>query len=91
MIFESDSKQVIDAICGQTKEISWKIEAIIQDIKYVAARERFFKFLFVKREANKVADWISKNETFVLSCAAWIVNPSLELEALLNSDVNLLY
>ena len=61
IIFESDSQQLIKAILEPSGDISWKIEAFVNDIRMLSCNEQHLKFLFVKRSANKAANWVAKN------------------------------
>ena len=47
---------------------------------------RNYMYLIVKRTVNRVADWVLKNEQFVLFFPSWVVNPLLALVALLYCD-----
>ena len=86
VIFESDCKNLIDALKNDRSSCPWQIQVFIQDIDVLIRDEQYFVFNFISRSANRAADWISKNVNFLLFNPSWTCNIPAQLEAILYSD-----
>ncbi|KAB1213459.1 Coatomer subunit delta [Morella rubra] len=60
VIFEGDSKTVIDAITQESSPVDWSIRGIVADILLLRGCHSFWTFVHVKRDVNSVAHNLTK-------------------------------
>ena len=57
---ESDSKVCVDAILDVTGYVNWDISSLCNDAKTLGLNFVSYSFVWVRREANKVAHMMTK-------------------------------
>ncbi|GLT34103.1 hypothetical protein SLA2020_086440 [Shorea laevis] len=61
VISESDSQIVISSIQQPTKPLPWEVKSLLMNIRKLCDSHLGFKFSFVPRDGNKVADWVARS------------------------------
>ena len=84
---ESDSLLVVNICNMQSSIIPWEIRAIVEEIHILKNRLQNCNIRFLPRDANSVADWLSKNVASVF-CEGIMSRVPEELSHLLVVDVN---
>ncbi|XP_026404968.1 uncharacterized protein LOC113300021 [Papaver somniferum] len=72
VIFELDTKLVVDAMLGDALNIDWRLHNLILDIKNVLKLHISWQCSYVPKEKNKVADSLSKLARTQLISGVWI-------------------
>ncbi|KAL4351678.1 hypothetical protein GQ457_06G030280 [Hibiscus cannabinus] len=82
VIFESDNMRVITRLNSFMLN-AWESAAIEKDIIFLIAPFSSFFFLFVKRDCNKVADWVTKASLKGVCPLNWFYFPPQRLKEFL--------
>ncbi|GKV24612.1 hypothetical protein SLEP1_g34198 [Rubroshorea leprosula] len=87
IIFESDSKELVQAI-NKKVHLPWQIEPLVLSVWELCKSFSFCEFNYVCRKANSAADWVAKKCLKNLCPLYWTTNPPTMLRNLLRTDVN---
>ncbi|GLU23997.1 hypothetical protein SLE2022_399700 [Rubroshorea leprosula] len=89
VIFESDSQTVISGIQQPTKPLPWEVKSLLMNIRKLCDSHPGFKFSFVPRDGNRVADWVLRSSLQGKRPLFWTHRPPKTLlSTLLSKDVN---
>ena len=86
VLIEGDNFTVIQALQGRLT-VPWQIAGLIRDVSNYLSQLEHVSITHILREANMTADWLSKAGHSFLTPIMWCYPPSLELQAILVSDV----
>ena len=86
VLIESDNAIVILALQGRIT-VPWQIAGIIHDVSIYLSQLDHVSISHIYRKANMTADWLSKAGHSLASPTVWHHTPSLELQAILYSDM----
>ncbi|XP_073275463.1 uncharacterized protein [Primulina huaijiensis] len=86
VIFESDSKIVVEAISSETEDNS-EFGAIISECREVIRQKPSFSVCFTRRQANKVAHNLARASCFHARPSIWNTPPDFIIDVL-NEDRN---
>ena len=86
VLIEGDNSIVIQALQGRIT-VPWQIAGLTHDVSIYLSQLDHVSISHIYREANMAADWLSKAGHSLASPTVWYHPPSLELQAILYSDV----
>ncbi|OVA00475.1 hypothetical protein BVC80_9089g68 [Macleaya cordata] len=87
VIFEGDSKSIMDYLNHGFADIGWRTKNILDECLIIAKSFNCCKFGFVYRTANCVADCLAKKACNGGQDDSWTLNPPPFLFDALNSDL----
>ncbi|GLT88185.1 hypothetical protein SLE2022_062200 [Rubroshorea leprosula] len=87
IIFESDSKELVQAV-NKKVHLPWQIEPLVLSVWELCKSFSFCEFNYGCRKANSAADWVAKKCLKNLCPLYWTTNPPTMLCNLLRTDVN---
>ncbi|GKV49294.1 hypothetical protein SLEP1_g56051 [Rubroshorea leprosula] len=88
IIFESDNQVLISSIQQSSKPLPWEAQSLIMSIRQSCISNPGFKFNFVPRSGNQVADWVARASLSGQCPLYWAHCPPNILRNLLCRDVH---
>ncbi|GLT34775.1 hypothetical protein SLA2020_092720 [Shorea laevis] len=88
VIFESDNQTLISCIQQPTKPVPWEVNSSLLYIRQSCSTHPGFRFSYVSRDGNRVADWVARAVLQGRCPSYWAHRPPNILLNLLREDVN---
>lgn len=84
--FESDCENLVRLVNKVGMTVDWRCEAVIDDISLLLQDLPLCKVSWVRRNANKVADWLASYALKGMCGFAWVDGPPSFFLSILDSD-----
>ena len=84
--FETDSEIVYKALASCKANYNWKLTPLIKDIHALLSQVPEKKIHLIRRNANRVADWVAAQAIKGMCGKGWLRLPPSSLVFVLNND-----